>query len=225
MSAPAVQAKPPDAAERSPLAGVRLQRKLTVEQVAVRSGLSPEQVAWLEEGRVYRFLSSDDALVSAILYATALGIDEREARGLADLPVPPAPPSLVPRFLATTTAALVLLAGLLIAVFTGGLGGSKPAGPPLPPPWKITVDVLNGAGDINYTRSVASHVGALGYRIQRVVKANRFDYRETAVYYEPNGERVCRRLADQLDVDLRPLPGGTNPRRCVVIAGPARGPG
>jgi transcriptional regulator with XRE-family HTH domain len=225
MSAPAVQARPPDTAERSPLAGVRLQRKLTVEQVAVRSGLSREQVVWLEEGRVYRFRSSDDALVSAILYATALGIDEREARNLADLPVPAAPPSVVPRILATATAALVLLAGLLIAVFTGGLGGSKSAGPPLPPPWKITVDVLNGAGDINYTRSVASHVGALGYRIQRVVKANRFDYRDTAVYYEPNGERVCRRLAEQLDVDLRPLPGGKNPRRCVVIAGPARGPG
>jgi transcriptional regulator with XRE-family HTH domain len=225
MSAPALQARPPEAAERSPLAGVRLQRKLTVDQVAVRSGLSAEQVVWLEEGRVYRFRSSDDALVAAVLYATSLGIDEREARKLADLPVPPAPPSALPRILATATAAAALLVGLLIAVFTGGLGGSKSAGPPLPPPWKITVDVLNGAGDINYTRSVATHVGALGYRIQRVVRANRFDYRETAVYYEPSGERVCRRLADQLEVDLRPLPGGTNPRRCVVIAGPARGPG
>src|SRR5919108_201736 len=99
MSSPAVQARPPEAAERSPLGGVRLQRKLTVDEVAVRSGLSPEQVVWLEEGRVYRFRSSDDALVAAVLYATALGVDEREARKLADLPVPPAPPSALPRIL------------------------------------------------------------------------------------------------------------------------------
>jgi len=40
---------------------------------------------------VYRFPSPDDALLGALLYGSALGIDNREARELAGLPVPPAP--------------------------------------------------------------------------------------------------------------------------------------
>ena len=96
----------------------------------------------------------------------------------------------------------------------------------LPPPWKVSVDVLNGSGDINYTRRVASRVGSYGYRIQHVTKANRFDYRETAVYFEPGGASLAKRLAAQLGgVQARPLPGGSNPRRLVVIAGPAHATG
>ena len=55
-----------DQPEPSPLATARLQRKLTIEEAAHRAGLSPEQLQWLEEGRVYRFPSADDALVAAV---------------------------------------------------------------------------------------------------------------------------------------------------------------
>jgi hypothetical protein len=55
-----------------------------------------------------------------------------------------------------------------------------------------------------------------------VAKANRFDYRETAVFFEPGGEAYGARLAKELCVTARPLPGGANPRRLVVIAGPPR---
>jgi len=48
-------------------------------------------VRWLEDGRVYRFPKPDDALIATALYATALGLDNREARELAGLPVPPQP--------------------------------------------------------------------------------------------------------------------------------------
>jgi hypothetical protein len=92
----------------------------------------------------------------------------------------------------------------------------------LAPPWKIAVDVLNGGGDINYTRKLATRIGALGYHIQRVRRANRFDYPQTAVYFEPGGEAIGLRLARQLGVPLKPLPGGRNPSRLVVIAGPPR---
>src|SRR5437764_13565168 len=77
-----------DPHERSPLASARLQRKLTVDEAAKRAGLTPEQVEWLEEGRVYRFPSTDDALMALLVYATALGIDNAEARRLAGLSVP-----------------------------------------------------------------------------------------------------------------------------------------
>ncbi|MDP9307477.1 MAG: hypothetical protein M3P15_04115, partial [Actinomycetota bacterium] len=73
-----------------------------------------------------------------------------------------------------------------------------------------------------YTRAVASKIGGLGYKIKRVAKANRFDYPDTAVYFEPGGEAYGTRLAGQLGVQARPLPGGSNPRRLVVIAGPPR---
>src|SRR5947199_320651 len=81
-----------DPLEPSPLASARLQRKLTVDEAARRAGISPEQIRWLEEGRVYRFPVADDALIAVVLYATALGIEQDEARALARLPVEPKPP-------------------------------------------------------------------------------------------------------------------------------------
>jgi hypothetical protein len=75
---------------------------------------------------------------------------------------------------------------------------------------------------MNYTRSVASKIGALAYRIERVTRADRFDYPQTAVYFHPGGERLGERLARQLGVSARPLPGEGDPRRLVVVVGPAR---
>ena len=210
-----------DQQEPSPLATARLQRKLTVDEAAHRAGLSPEQLQWLEEGRVYRFPSADDALVAVVLYASALGIDQDEARSLARLPVEPRPPRYPRTRIISAAAGIALLAALGVALLGGFAGGAKkgPTKAPLPT-WKLEVDVLNGGGDIYYTRALASKVGALGYKINRVAKANRFDYRSTAVYFEPGGETYGARLAKQLCVDARPLPGGTNPRRLVVIVGP-----
>jgi hypothetical protein len=127
---------------------------------------------------------------------------------------------------AASGANVALLAALAVALL-GAFGGDAKkhhagAAAPLPPPWKLTVDVLNGGGDIYYTRQLADKIGALGYKIHRVTKANRFDYPDNVVYFEPGGEGVGRRLAEQLGVDARPLPGGTNPRRLVVIAGRPR---
>jgi transcriptional regulator with XRE-family HTH domain len=210
--------------EPSPLASARIHRKLTVDEAARRAGLSAEQIQWLEEGRVYRFPAADDALVAVVLYATALGVDYDEARTLARLPVEPKPARYPRARIASAAAAVVLLAALGIAML-GGVGGSsatKHPGKPLPPPWKLTVDVLNGGGDIYYTRALASKVGALGYKIRRVTKANRFDYRDTAVYFEPGGDAYGARLARQLGVASKPLPGGNNPRRLVVMAGQPR---
>ena len=62
---------------RSALASARLHRRLTVEQVAKRSGLTPDQVEWLEEGRVYRFPSTDHA-IEATLHAL-VGARDRPA--------------------------------------------------------------------------------------------------------------------------------------------------
>ena len=77
--------------EESPLARARLHRQLTVEETAKRAGITAEEVRWLEEGRVYRFPRPDDALIATALYSTALGLENREARELAGLPVPPQP--------------------------------------------------------------------------------------------------------------------------------------
>jgi len=215
-----------EAADKSSaLTGLRLQRKLTIEEAAKRAALWPEQVEWLEEGRLYRFPSSETAVLALLRYATALGIDHREARALSGMPVEPPSRRPVGRWLATgAVTAIVAAVTLAFTVGFGGGGssGAKTQAAKIPPPWKYAVDVLNGGGDINYTRRVASRVGSFGYRIQHVTKANRFDYRDTAVYYEPGGATAADRLAKQIGCGTpKPLPGGSNPRRLVVIVGPA----
>ena len=211
--------------EPSPLASARLQRKLTVDEAARRAGLTPEQIEWLEEGRVYRFPSADDALVAVVLYATALDVDQDEARGLARLPVQPRPDRYARNRIISVAAGITLLAALAVTLL-GGFGGDTKKRTletkALPPTWKFSVDVLNGGGDIYYTRALASKIGGLGYKIKRVARATRFDYPSTAVYFEPGGDAYGNRLARQLGVQAKPLPGGGDPQRLVVIAGPPR---
>ena len=92
--------------------------------------------------------------------------------------------------------------------------------PTLPAPWQIGITVLNGSGDIDWTRQTASRIQALSYTVDRVARANRFDYPETAVYFPPGGDAVAARLAAQLGVPTKPLPGGKDPLKLVVIVGP-----
>jgi len=217
------------AVEHSPLARARLHRQMTVEETARRAGISEEYARWLEEGRVYRFPSPDDALLAALLYATALGVDNREARELAGLPVPAATVerSPLPRLLVlgVILVALVVVAAVML-IPHGGAGTKRTAGAVvLPPPWRVDVTVLNGSGDINYTRQVASRIGAFGYTIKKVGRADTFTYPQTAVYFPPECENVAVRLAKQLGVTTKPLPGGSGPCGLYVIVGPARGPG
>jgi transcriptional regulator with XRE-family HTH domain len=215
--------------EESPLARARLHRQLTTEETARRAGITEEEVRWLEEGRVYRFPRPDDALAATVLYASALGIDNREARDLAGLPVPPLPVERnpVPRLLVLggVLVALTVLATLLFVTRPDHRKTSAQPAAILPPPWRIAVTVLNGSGDINYTRQVASRIGAFGYTIKKVSRADSFSYPQTAVYFPPSCEGIAVRLAKQLGVNTKPLPGGIGPCRLYVIVGPARGPG
>src|SRR6184192_3771007 len=157
---------PPPPAPSSALAALRLQRKLTVEEAAKRAALWPDQVEWLEEGRLYRFPSSEAAVLALLRYSTALGIDQREAKRLSGLPAGPAPLKPFGRWL---------------AIAAGRSGAKSNGAAQLLPPWRFTVAVLNGGGDINFTRQLASRIGAFGYRIERVAKAGRFGYRQTVV--------------------------------------------
>src|SRR5438445_463300 len=175
MSAPSTARTGSAAPERrfatgSPLAHARLHRQLTVEEAARRAGLQPDEVRWLEEGRVYRFRSPDHALMATILYASALGIDHDEALGLAGLPVPPRPLRRNPW---TRLAVLAAIAGALVSLVTAihvaGRHGRKAAVtktvtvPTLPAAWTIPVLVLNGAGDINANRRLGDRNQSLCY--------------------------------------------------------------
>src|SRR5712691_2802117 len=78
------------------------------------------------------------------------------------------------RRLRALAAFAAVLAAAAVAVVLGA-HGSEP-GPSaaaasaatLPAPWTVKVVVLNGGGDIVYTRSVASRVQALSYRVVHV---------------------------------------------------------
>jgi LytR cell envelope-related transcriptional attenuator len=227
-----LEVAPGPAADESPLARARLHRQLTVDEAARRADLLPEEVQWLEEGRLYRFPTPDRALLATVLYATALGIEHREALQLAGLPVPPLPFIANPwrRLAAVGAIGFAVLAGVLAVVLAQS--STKPkattaaaAAATLPPPWAIKVVVLNGSGDIVYTRSVASRVQALSYKVTHVGRASSFNYPQTQVYYPPGAEAIGLRLAKQLGVPVQPLPGGVDQRRLVLIVGPQRGPG
>lgn len=219
---------------RSVLAAARLRRSLTVEEAAKRAGIPADQVEWLEEGRVYRFPSTEHALEATLLLAAALELTHREARELAGLPVPPKPFEVNPRARLLVLGALAAAVAALVAALVlptradeqarAAEAARLAAEAKLPKPWEIGVDILNGNGNINYTRLVASRIGALGYHVARVARADRFDYPQTAVYYERGGRANAERLARQLRVSARPLPGGDDSRRLVVVVGPPRGP-
>jgi len=220
--------------DRSPLASARLHRQLTIEEAARRAGLSADQVQWLEEGRVYRFPSADAAIQATLLLAAALKIGGHEARKLAGLPVPPRPLDVNPaaRLIGVAALSAALMALVAFVLVPAVSGTPTPAADPvvaqaatLPKPWAIQVDVLNGAGDINWTRQTASKIQSLAYTVKKVGRADRFDYPRSAVYYSPGGRLIAVRLARQLGFVTRPLPGGANPKRLVVIVGPQRGPG
>ncbi|HXY80868.1 MAG TPA: LytR C-terminal domain-containing protein [Gaiellaceae bacterium] len=222
-------ASPPG--DESPLARARLHRQLTVDEAARRAGVTSEEVQWLEEGRLYRFPNPDRALLASLLTATALGIDHREALELAGLPVPPKPLESNPwrRLAAVAAIGALVLAATLAVVLARSSPAKKPAKTvaapaTLPAPWTIKVVVLNGSGDIVFTRSVASRIQALSYQVVDVGRASSFTYPQTEVYYPPGGEAIGLRLAKQLGAPLQPLPGGNDPRRLVVIVGPRKGP-
>jgi hypothetical protein len=212
--------------ERSPLAAARLHRRLTVAEAARRAGIGEDEARWLEEARIYRFPSTDAAMLALLLYSTSLGIDHREAKELAGLPVPPKPfePGTRVRLVAVAAVAALLAALLTSLAFSklGDTGTLKPlpsASAALPPPWQVKVDVFAGARNLTRTRTVASRIGALGYAIQHVRKAPQQNYGSTLVYYEPGGKALATRLAKQLGTTTAPLPGGSNSRRLVVIVG------
>jgi LytR cell envelope-related transcriptional attenuator/Helix-turn-helix domain len=217
----------------SPLGAARLRRRLTVEEAAARARMEVDQVKSLEENCMYRFGSNADALAAALVYATALGIPEREARQIAGLPVAS---RLVDTWsLRRTMAMFAFLAAvgtLLWFGFRPELGSSPPAAATpaaaptpadptaaLPDPWEIEVDVYNGTGAGNAAASMANQVAGLAYTIGDVGNAKRDDYRKTLVYYPPGGEEIAARLAGELGVGTAALPGGDDPNRLVVIVG------
>src|SRR3954469_8904736 len=188
----------------SPLAGARARKQLTVEEVARRSGLTHDQVVWLESGRVYAFRTPEDALAATMLLCAALEIDTHTARDLAGLPTFPRSIERNPRGRLSVIVALIVVTAL-VAGASGYLwrsGGSLPGATStaLPPRATIAVAVFNGGSDYNYARGVAGRVKALGYAVPSVTRAGNFNYPETAVYFSAGAHKIAARLSGELCV-------------------------
>jgi hypothetical protein len=211
--------------EHSPLAEARERHGLSVTQVAYKTGLPEHEIEWLEEGRLYRFASQNQAILSAIVYATAVGIDRFEARSLAGLPVTGTVRVNAKARLVVVGAVAALLSAFAVMVVAPNLRVTQTRtveaipNANLVPPWKLHVTVENGNGDISWTRTVASRVGAMGYTIAKVGRADRFDYPTSTVYYGPGGHDVGLRLARQLAVTAQEAPG-LAARDLLVVVGP-----
>ena len=204
-------------AGRSALAQFRVGRQLPSARPRRGAGLTEDEVTWLEEGRVYRFRTPDDAMLALLLYATALGIDHREARGLAGLPVPPKPLETNPRArLIVLGAVAAALAALVAAVVLPGRASDRvrphrrrsplrkrgfPAvGDPRRRPQRQRRHQLDAP-----RRDAHRRARLPGHASRR---ADRFDYPQTAVYYEPGGTALAAAARRQLGIVTKPLPGG-----------------
>jgi transcriptional regulator with XRE-family HTH domain len=215
--------------ETSPLVAARLRRRLTLEEAAARADLDVDAVKSLEESRTYVFPSTAEAIATAVVYASSLGITAREARELAGLPATSLVEKWSLRRWLYVFGFVATLATLMIFVLRPQFFPPAPAQPasspkpvaaaPLPEPWEIQVDVYNGSGAGNAAASLANQIAGLAYRIGAVRDAKRADYAETRVYYPPGAEAIAERLADELGVKTAALPGGDDDRRLVVIVG------
>jgi hypothetical protein len=209
----------------SPLAQARELHGLSITQVAYRSGLSEQEIEWLEEGRLYRFQSQNQAILAAVVYATSIGIDRSEARRLAGLPVTGMVRVNAKARLVVVGALAALLSALAVMVIAPDIHLTRTRvveaipNANLTPPWKLRVTVENGNGDINWTRTLASRIGAMGYTISKVGRADRFDYPASTVYYGAGGRDVGIRLGRQLGAKTQEAPGLTA-MQLLVIVGP-----
>jgi transcriptional regulator with XRE-family HTH domain len=218
-----------EAHAHSPLVAARLRRRLSIEQAAARASLDVNAVKNLEESRTYVFPSTADAIAAAVVYASALGITEREARELAGLPVESVLERWSLRRWAIVLGFVVALAALMIFVLRPQFLPAEPAAPspaaaqpapaPLPERWEIQVDVYNGTARGNAAAGIANEIAGLAYRIGDVGNARQRDYVHTRVYYPPGAETIAERLAGEIGVGTTALPGGDDPTRLVVIVG------
>ena len=218
-----------EAHAHSPLVAARLRRRLSLEQAAARASLDVNAVKSLEESRTYVFPSTADAIAAAVVYASALGITEREARELAGLPVESVVERWSLRRWAIVLGFVAALAALMIFVLRPQfLPAESPAPParavqpaaaPLPERWEIQVDVYNGTARGNAAAGIANEIAGLAYQIGAVRNATQRNYVDTRVYYPPGAEAVAERLAGEIGVGTTALPGGDDPNRLVVIVG------
>lgn len=211
----------------SPLREARERRELTPRAVALRTGLSEDEIEWLEDGRIYRFPSQTAAIMAAVVYATAIGVDRAEARRLAGLPVGRRLNVNARARLVAVGLVAALISALAVMVLVPNLQLTRTRtrtveaipNANLPAPWKLQINVENGNGDISWTRELASRIGAMGYTIAHVGPADRFTYPRSIVFYGPGGKGVGLRLARQLGVGVAQSPGLTS-KQLLVIVGP-----
>lgn len=218
-----------EAHAHSPLVAARLRRRLSLEQAAERASLDVTAVKNLEESRTYVFPSTADAIAAAVVYASALGITEREARELAGLPVESVVERWSLRRWAIVLGFVAALAALMIFVLRPQFLPAEPPAPParaaqpsaapLPERWEIQVDVYNGTARGNAAAGIANEIAGLAYRIGAVRNAAQRNYVDTRVYYPPGAEEIAARLAGEIGVGTTALPGGDDPNRLVVIVG------
>ena len=218
-----------EAHAHSPLVAARLRRRLSIEQAAERASLDVNAVKNLEESRTYVFPSTADAIAAAVVYASSLGITEREARELAGLPVVSAMERWSLRRWAIVLSFVVALAALMIFVLRPQFLSAEPTAPPaaaaqpaaaqLPERWEVQVDVYNGTVRGNAAAGIANEIAGLAYRIGDVGNARQRNHVATRVYYPPGAEGIAERLAGEIGVGTTALPGGDDPNRLVVIVG------
>jgi LCP family protein required for cell wall assembly len=186
----------------------------TISQAAIdKTAANPTKLFGLFDA-VSKNFSRDDSLTfneMKALIRTFNGLNPRKVEMLT-LPVTGAPPPNQAHVVATDSAQAVLSQLMTF-------GGQSPPNPPLLPPGKVNVRVVNGTTTPGAGQRAADELAAAGYHVTGPSEdADRADYEHTQIRYAPDKFQPGLTLAADLKtMNLFPAPSRTSTLNADVL--------
>ena len=70
---------------------------------------------------------------------------------------------------------------------------------------KVRIKVLSGDGQVSSTKQISASLSSMGYRVAKVDKAGRTDFKRTTIYYAPEVKSDAMDIAGRLNAEVKAL--------------------